>query len=103
VNTKGHGVQLAVYELLAANAIGQRMEAPAQIVGLQTAKTEKGLRVGRGEMPSAMAALVGTEEAPGILEHASRIVHSGLFHGNPRSQLCSEKYCPAWRVCHFRA
>ncbi len=103
VNTKGHGVQLAVYEVLAAHATGQRIEAPAQVIGLQTAKTAKGLRVGKGEVQSAMAALVGTEDAPGILQHASRLIHSGLFHGNPRSQLCSEKYCPAWRVCHFRA
>jgi RecB family exonuclease len=103
VNTKGHGVQLAVYEVLAANATGQNIEAPAQIIGLQTAKTKKGMRVGVGEVQSAMTALVGTEDFPGILEHVSRLIHSGLFHGNPRSQLCSEKYCPAWRVCRFRA
>lgn len=103
VNIKGHGVQLAVYEVLASHATGVTMAAPAQVIGLQTAKTAKGLRVGRGEVPSSMSALVGTEDAPGILEHASRLIHSGLFHGNPRSQLCSEKYCPAWRVCRYRA
>lgn len=103
VNTRGHGVQLAVYEVLASRATGQRMTAPAQVIGLQTAKTAKGMRVGTGEVQSAIDALVGSEETPGILQHASRLIHSGLFHGNPRSQLCSEKYCPAWRVCTHRA
>lgn len=103
VNTKGHGVQIAVYEILASHAIGEALTAPAQIVGLQTAKTPKGRRVAIGEIQSAMLALVGSEDSPGILEHASKIIHSGLFFGNPRSYLCSEKYCPAWAICNYRS
>lgn len=103
VKTAGHGVQLAVYELLAGHALGESMEAPAQIIGMQTGKTANGQRVGVGECPSCMTALLGDEDRPGLLQHASRLIHSGNFFGNPRSQLCSEKYCPAWRVCHYRA
>lgn len=103
VKTAGHGVQLAVYELLAGQALGRPMDTPAQIIGMQTGKTAKGQRVAVGECPGSMAALLGDEDHPGLLQYASRLIHSATFFGNPRSQLCSEKYCPAWRSCHYRA
>ena len=97
--TKGHGPQLGVYELLAEHALGLPMEAPAEIIGLQTTATA---RVGTGEVPGARAALVGADGRPGMLEHAALILRHGLFHGNPSSRLCSERYCPAWAGCPFR-
>jgi RecB family exonuclease len=100
--TKGHGVQLGVYELLAENASGIQISAPAQIVGMNTAKTAAGQRVGMGEVVNARAALIGTEEQPGLLEHASRLIQSGAFYGNPKSYLCSEKYCPKHPTCAFK-
>jgi hypothetical protein len=103
VKTAGHGVQLAVYELLAGHATGRPKDTPAQIIGMQTGKTAKGQRVAVAECPSGMASLLGSEDCPGTLEHASRLIHSGIFFGNPRSQLCSSKYCPAWQSCRYRA
>jgi RecB family exonuclease len=100
--TKGHGVQLGVYELLAENAMSLRITAPAQIVGMNTGKTAAGQRVGTGEAPNARAALVGTEESPGLLQHASRLIQSGAFYGNPKSYLCSERYCPKHPTCNFK-
>lgn len=97
--TKGHGLQLAVYEVLAETAIGEPVEAPAQIAGLQTSSNA---RVGVGQIQAPRAALLGTAERPGALQAAARIIKSGEFYGNPRSQLCSEKYCPAFHVCHYR-
>ncbi len=96
--TKGHGPQLGVYELLAEQAIGRPMEAPAEIIGLQTTGNA---RVGTGEIANARAALVGVDGTPGMLEHAAMILRHGMFHGNPRSSLCSPKYCPAWGGCPF--
>lgn len=101
-NTQGHGVQLGVYELLAEHAMDLRITAPAQIVGMNTGKTAAAQRVGTGEVPDARAALVGTEEEPGLLQHASRLIHSGAFYGNPKSFLCSAKYCPAHASCRFK-
>jgi len=46
--------------------------------------------------------LVGTEQSPGLLEHAAKIVHAGAFYGNPKSVLCSAKYCPRHPVCKFK-
>lgn len=100
--TQGHGTQLGVYELLAEHAMGLRITEPAQIVGMNTGKTAAAQRVGLGEVPDARAALVGTEESPGLLEHASRLIHSGAFYGNAKSWLCSPKYCPAHPTCRFR-
>lgn len=100
--TQGHGMQLGVYELLAEHAMGLTITAPAQIVGMNTGKTPAAQRVGTGEVRDARAALVGSAEQLGLLEHASRLVHSGAFYGNPKSFLCSAKYCPAHPTCRFK-
>lgn len=42
VRTAGHAAQIGVYELLAGAAIGQPITAPAEIIGLQVAKTDQG-------------------------------------------------------------
>jgi len=98
--TAGHGAQLAVYELLAETQSGNPLTLPAQIVGLQTAKTTA--RVGFGEIPNVRAALIGTEDEPGLLHHAAGIIHSGRFYGNPKSMLCSPKFCPKHPTCKFK-
>ena len=104
VKTTGHAAQVAVYELLASHATGRVIEAPAQIIGLQVAKTDKGRRAGIGTIRSAREMLVGDEDTgcPGLLEIAAKMLHAGDFYGNPRSQLCSEKFCPAHQSCRWR-
>lgn len=99
--TAGHGAQLAVYELLAEHTFGKAMTLPAQIIGLQTAKTTP--RVGLGEIPNVRAALIGTEDDPGLLQHASKLIQSGAFYGNPKSMLCSGKFCPRYATCKYRS
>lgn len=101
-NTQGHATQLGVYELLAQHATGIDITAPAQIVGMNTGKTPAAQRVAAADVPDARAALVGTEEQPGLLEHASRLIRSGAFYGNAKSYLCSERYCPAHSTCRFK-
>lgn len=100
--TQGHGIQMGVYELLAAQAVGEPITAPAQIIGMQTGKTAAAQRVGTAEIAGARAALIGTDDQPGLLEHASRLIKSGAFYGNPKSVLCSQKYCPAHAICNFK-
>lgn len=102
VVTAGHGPQMGVYEILAERSSGSLITAPAQIIGLQTGKTAASQRVGTAEISGARDALVGTEDSPGLLEHASRLVHSGSFYGNPKSVLCSAKYCPRHPTCKFK-
>lgn len=102
VKTQGHGAQIAVYELLASHALDQAIDAPAQIIGLQVAKTAAGRRAATGEIMGAREALLDDEKHPGLLRHAARLVHSGDFYGNPRSQICNPKYCPVYQKCRWR-
>ena len=97
--TKYHREQMGVYELLAEFADNQPMTAPALIVGL---KTKGAPIVGTGTIKGARDALIGSNGEPGLLERAARIIHSGNFHGNPRSFLCSPKYCPAYSTCKHK-
>ena len=102
VKTTGHAAQIAVYELLAEQATGKPIDAPAAIIGLQVAKTEAGRRAAVGKITGAKELLVGTDEQPGLLEIAAGFLKSGVFFGNPRSSLCNKKYCPAYELCRFR-
>lgn len=103
VETKGHAYQLGVYELLAERASGLPITEGAQIVGLQTGKTEKGQRVATSTpVVGARDVLVGDEDSPGVLETVARMIHAGAFPGNPRSIMCHEKFCPIYKRCRFR-
>lgn len=103
VETAPHRKQLGVYELLASAACGLPMSASAQIVGLQTGKTERGRRVAVSEPVTGLREeLLGDAYSKGALESLSRMIHGGDFPGNPRSYLCGEKYCPIFNSCRFR-
>lgn len=102
VETAKHAYQLGVYELLAENASGIPITEPAQIIGMQTGKTDKAQRVGTAEVQSAREMLIGTPDQPGLLEHASSLIHKAIFFGNPSSPLCHQKYCPIFKTCHYR-
>ena len=100
--TQGHAAQLAVYELLAEHSTGICIKAPAQIIGLQAAKTERGQRAATGTISGGRELLIGGEDFPGLLEMAATLIHSGNFYGNPRSNGCGKKYCPIFNICKWR-
>lgn len=102
VKTAGHAYQIGVYELLAEFGAGVPITAPAEIIGLNTAKTEKSQRVGTGSIAGARSVLLGGCDGPGVLEIAARMIHSGNFYGNPKSMMCHRDYCPIWHACKFR-
>lgn len=90
--------QLAVYELIAERATGIEISAPAEIVGISTAKHAS---VGTTEVHGTREAIVGTSERPGILDFIARMLRSGLFPPNPASKLCHERFCPIYRTCPY--
>lgn len=94
-----HLAQLGAYELLTEAAIEQEITAPAAIYGMSTGAEQ---RVGIGEAASPKLLLLGSEDEPGLLEIAAKMFAHGLFYGNPRSQLCSSRYCPAFSNCKWR-
>lgn len=99
--TKGHHLQTGIYRLMAENALGRVLEAPDQIIGLNTAKTEVAQRVAVGEIRDSRTPLVGDDEVPGMIELAARMLKSGIFPPNPGSTLCSPKYCAGYSKCKF--
>lgn len=102
VKVSGHAFQIGVYELLAQHSRGVPITGPAQIIGMNTAKTPAAQRIGTGEIVGARDVLLGDGETPGVLEHASRLIHSGSFFGNPKSMMCHQHYCPIHSTCKFR-
>lgn len=98
VSAKTDGPQLGQYELLAENTLGRPMTEPAEIIGLNT-KGEA--RVGSIELLNCREMLTGTQDYPGLLHYAAQMIRSGSFHPNPRSSLCSPRYCPRWHTCKF--
>lgn len=102
VKTSGHAFQMGVYELLAEQGSGLEMNLAAQIVGLNTAKTDAAQRVGTGSIEGAKDVLLGDGEVPGVLEYASELIHRGAFYGNPKSMMCHQNYCPIFSTCKFK-
>jgi len=91
--TKGHHIQLGIYTLMAEQASGERMEAPAEIIGLQTTKDTP---CATGELADVKTPLLGDGKFPGLIEIAAGMLKSGVFPPNPKSNLCSRKFCPAF-------
>jgi hypothetical protein len=98
-----HLYQLGVYELLAAHASDLPIGGGARIIGIQTGKTERGQRVAVSDpLEGARAALIGDADSPGVLESVGRMIEHGDFPGNPKSFMCSQKYCPIHSTCKYR-
>jgi hypothetical protein len=102
VETKGHAYQLGVYEILAEQALGMKITEKAEIIGLQTGKTDRAQRVATNTMERPRDVLIGEAGAIGILEALANMIHAGNFPGNPRSMFCGEKYCPIYNTCKYR-
>ncbi len=97
--TKGHAPQLGIYELLYEHTTGLKVTEPAIIIGLQTSSNGA---IGTGIIKNAREQLLGDGENKGLLEYAAMYIKAGLFPPNPKSALCSEKYCPRHAVCKFK-
>lgn len=102
VNTAKHVAQMGIYEILATHAANTEINAPALIIGANTGKTDKAQRIAKGQISNAKELVLGDGIHQGILAYASSMLHSGMFYGNPKSQICHEKYCPIYGTCFFR-
>lgn len=101
VEVDEHGPQLGTYELLesiAENATGFKITLPAFIMGFSTASAQIKWRF----VDNPRTLLFGDTDHVGYLEAAARIIKENLFVGNPRSMLCSERYCGIYNSCFYR-
>lgn len=97
--TKGHAAQVGTYELLFEHTTGEPITANAEIIGL---KTKGKAEIATGIISNAKKVMTGDQDNPGLIEFAADMFRTGRFYPNPKSLLCSEKYCPRWKTCHFK-
>ncbi len=97
VSIKGRGAQLGTYQILDEHTTGEEVGG-AQIAALQTSSTTQ---VGVSKVFDARPLMLGTEEAPGLIEMAAKMFKIGLFPPNPQSVLCDQKYCARWGTCKY--
>jgi len=97
-NTKGHSAQIGTYELLYEHTTGDQITDDAEIIGLKTKGTAE---IASGTVKNAKRVMIGTETQPGLIEFAAEMFKTGRFYPNPKSLLCSEKYCPRFQSCFF--
>ena len=98
-NTKGHGPQVGTYELLYEHSTGEPITDDAEIIGLKTSGKPE---IATATIHNAKRVMVGTDEGqPGLIQFAAEMFRSGRFYPNPKSLLCSEKYCPRHATCPF--
>lgn len=102
VKTQGHAAQTGVYELMAQEASGIEINAPSVILGLNTGKTAVAQRIGTGTIVGGRELLIGDDESPGLLQMASKIIHSGVFTPNTKSMMCHKSYCARFENCKYR-
>lgn len=95
-----HKAQLGIYELLYEHTTQSPITAPAEIIGL---KTKGKPEWSSGEVTGAKDMMVGTDEYPGLIQMGAEMFRTGLFHPNPQSMLCSERYCPRWNSCPYKS
>ena len=92
--TKGRGLQLGIYELLAIHIHGQDITEPAEIMGLATVPAAY---IGVSSIDTPRRQILGDGKGPSLMEIAAGFLRRGHFPPNPSSTLCSPKYCPRHR------
>lgn len=97
-DTKKHRPQIGTYELLYEHTTGLAINDNSEVIGLNTGGK---FTTGTGVVKGAKQLLLGTPDAPGMIELAALMFRSGLFPPNPQSFLCSKKYCPNFSHCPY--
>lgn len=93
-DTKGHHLQLGIYDLAYEFGLGVPTTGSAEVIGLNTGGKP---RVGIGRVDDVRRPLVGDETHPGLVQVAAQMARAGLFPPNPKSLFCGERYCPRHR------
>lgn len=94
---KGRSPQIGTYQLMYEASEGCTTVG-AQVIALHTTSNPQ---AAVSKVFDAKRVMVGTDTNKGLLEFAAEMFRSGLFHPNPQSILCSQKYCARWNTCNF--
>jgi hypothetical protein len=94
---RGRSAQVGTYQLMYERTEGVPTVG-GQILALQTSGKPQALA---SRVFDAKSVMLGTDEAPGLIEIAAAMFRSGLFPPNPQSMLCAPKYCVRWSTCPY--
>ncbi|CAB3730514.1 RecB family exonuclease [Paraburkholderia rhynchosiae] len=97
-NIKARSAQTGTYQLMYEHTM-REPTAGAQVIALGTSSKTP---VAVSPVFDARRILIGTDEAPGLIQLAADMFRAGLFPPNPASYLCSKRYCARWERCIYR-
>lgn len=101
VDVDAHGPQLAEYELLETMATRETsfpITLDAVVMGFST----RSGKIQWQPVKNPRSLLFGDGDNMGYLQAAAKIIEHGLWVGNPRSMLCTERYCSIYNNCFYR-
>ena len=96
--TRGKGLQIGIYQILAEQVMGEPVDPVGEIIGLCTSKSAA---VGVSEIPGPKQQILPTGGEPSLIEIAANMLRTGYFPPNPRSMTCGKRYCPRWDRCPY--
>lgn len=94
---QGRSPQIGTYQLMYEADCGEATVG-GQVLGLKTSGKPE---AAASAIFDAKRVMVGTDDAPGLIELAAQMFRSGLFPPNPNSLLCSPKFCARWSTCIY--
>jgi hypothetical protein len=95
-----HHLQVGIYTIMTEQELQRPMEAPAEICGISTGKSGD---IAVSDIRDVRTALLGTEERPGMIELAAKMLKDGDFRPAPGTVMCSPQYCAGWNRCPYHA
>lgn len=95
-----HHLQVGIYTIMTEVELQRPMDAPAEICGISTGKSGD---IAVSDIRDVRTALLGTEERPGMIELAAKMLKDGDFRPAPGTVMCSPLYCSGWNRCPYHA
>ena len=95
-----HHLQVGIYTIMTEVELQRPMDAPAEICGISTGKSGD---IAVSDIRDVRTALLGTEDRPGMIELAAKMLKDGDFRPAPGTVMCSPLYCSGWNRCPYHA
>ena len=92
VKVNADHLQMGIYAIMAKAETGANISNDVTIIGASTRTYEWAEHT----IYDAVQIMIGESDDDGMLNFAGKMLKHGLFPPNPKSMLCSEKYCAAF-------
>jgi hypothetical protein len=95
-----HHLQVGIYTIMTEAELQRDMLAPAEICGISTGKSGD---IAVSDLRDVRTALLGTDDRPGMIEMAAKMLKEGDFRPAPGTVMCTPVYCTGWDRCPYHA